>query len=92
MLYYKEMPPRVRAAVGGATLARATRPLCGHADRHDWRDELDLGRAVRNAALVGTALRGGMMQGGGEVQGGPSGTTTPACGARGGRPLFPAFA
>eukprot|EP00966_Prymnesium_polylepis_P025014 576690-Prymnesium_polylepis.1 len=32
------------------------------------------------------------MPGGGEVQAGPSGTTTPACGARGGRPLFPPFA
>ena len=36
--------------------------------------------------------RGGMMQGGGEVQAGPSGTATPACGARGGRPLFAPFA
>eukprot|EP00966_Prymnesium_polylepis_P254847 5888264-Prymnesium_polylepis.1 len=32
------------------------------------------------------------MQGGGEVQGGPSGTATPACGARGGRTRFPPFA
>eukprot|EP00966_Prymnesium_polylepis_P175965 4072921-Prymnesium_polylepis.1 len=32
------------------------------------------------------------MQGGREVQAGPSGTVTPACGARGGRPLFPPFA
>eukprot|EP00966_Prymnesium_polylepis_P108750 2517554-Prymnesium_polylepis.1 len=32
------------------------------------------------------------MQGGGEVQAGTSGNATPACGARGGRPLFPAFA
>eukprot|EP00966_Prymnesium_polylepis_P258832 5977856-Prymnesium_polylepis.1 len=32
------------------------------------------------------------MQGGGEVEAGPSGTVTPACGARGGRPLFPPFA
>eukprot|EP00966_Prymnesium_polylepis_P292795 6762411-Prymnesium_polylepis.1 len=32
------------------------------------------------------------MQGGGEMQAGPSGTATPACGARGGRPLFPPFA
>eukprot|EP00966_Prymnesium_polylepis_P193449 4484002-Prymnesium_polylepis.1 len=32
------------------------------------------------------------MQGGGEVQAGPSGTATPACGMRGGRPLFPPFA
>eukprot|EP00966_Prymnesium_polylepis_P305442 7058188-Prymnesium_polylepis.1 len=32
------------------------------------------------------------MQGGGEVQAGPSGTATPACAARGGRPLFAAFA
>eukprot|EP00966_Prymnesium_polylepis_P165426 3824360-Prymnesium_polylepis.1 len=31
------------------------------------------------------------MQGGGEVQAGPSGTATPACGARGGRPRVPAF-
>eukprot|EP00966_Prymnesium_polylepis_P029148 676330-Prymnesium_polylepis.1 len=45
MLYYEEMPPRVRAAFGGGALARAARPLCGHADRHDRRDELDLGRA-----------------------------------------------
>ena len=34
------------------------------------------------------AQRGGMLQGDGEVQAGPSGTATPACGARGGRPLF----
>eukprot|EP00966_Prymnesium_polylepis_P112503 2602583-Prymnesium_polylepis.1 len=27
--------------------------------------------------------RGGMMQGGGKVQAGPSGPATPACGARG---------
>eukprot|EP00966_Prymnesium_polylepis_P220886 5109002-Prymnesium_polylepis.1 len=32
------------------------------------------------------------MQGGGKVQAGPSGTTTPACGARGGRPTFAPFA
>ena len=32
--------------------------------------------------------RGGMMQGGEEVQAGPSGTALPVCGARGGRPLF----
>eukprot|EP00966_Prymnesium_polylepis_P291976 6743080-Prymnesium_polylepis.1 len=32
------------------------------------------------------------MQGGGEVQAGPSGTATPACGVCGGRPLFPPFA
>eukprot|EP00966_Prymnesium_polylepis_P137959 3187868-Prymnesium_polylepis.1 len=32
------------------------------------------------------------MQGGGEVQAGPSGIAIPACGARGGRPLFAAFA
>ena len=38
------------------------------------------------------AKRGGMMQGGWEVQAGPSGTTTPACGARGTRPLFAPFA
>ena len=36
--------------------------------------------------------RGGMMQDGGEVQAGPSGTATPACGARGTRPLFAPFA
>ena len=38
------------------------------------------------------AKRGGMMQGGWEVQAGPSGTATPACGARGTRPLFAPFA
>eukprot|EP00966_Prymnesium_polylepis_P107892 2498199-Prymnesium_polylepis.1 len=32
------------------------------------------------------------MHGDGEVQAGPSGTATPACGARMGRPRFPAFA
>eukprot|EP00966_Prymnesium_polylepis_P171770 3972530-Prymnesium_polylepis.1 len=32
------------------------------------------------------------MKGGGEVQAGPSGTATPARGARGGRPLFAPFA
>eukprot|EP00966_Prymnesium_polylepis_P073660 1709767-Prymnesium_polylepis.1 len=32
------------------------------------------------------------MQGGGEAQAGASGTATPACGARGGRLLFAAFA
>eukprot|EP00966_Prymnesium_polylepis_P311868 7206244-Prymnesium_polylepis.1 len=42
MLYYQEMPPRVRAAVGDAALARAPRPLCGHADQHN---QLDLGKA-----------------------------------------------
>eukprot|EP00966_Prymnesium_polylepis_P167875 3880832-Prymnesium_polylepis.1 len=31
------------------------------------------------------------MQGGGEVQAGPSGTAIPAYGARGGCPLFAAF-
>eukprot|EP00966_Prymnesium_polylepis_P221758 5129991-Prymnesium_polylepis.1 len=32
------------------------------------------------------------MQGDREVQAGPSGTATPACGVRGGRPLFPPVA
>jgi hypothetical protein len=36
--------------------------------------------------------RASMMQAGGEVQARPSETATPACGARGGRPLFAAFA
>ena len=36
--------------------------------------------------------RASMMQGDREVQAGPSGIATPACGARGGRPLFAAFA
>eukprot|EP00966_Prymnesium_polylepis_P139601 3225706-Prymnesium_polylepis.1 len=54
------MPPRVRSAVGGGALAREARLLCGHADRHGRRDELDLdwgGRAVRVAALVGEQTR-----------------------------------
>eukprot|EP00966_Prymnesium_polylepis_P274293 6336832-Prymnesium_polylepis.1 len=55
----QEMPPRVRAAVGGGALDREARLLCGHADRHDRRDELDLGRAgsARVAALVGEQTR-----------------------------------
>eukprot|EP00966_Prymnesium_polylepis_P285610 6597466-Prymnesium_polylepis.1 len=60
VLYYQEIPPRVHAAVGGGALAREARLLCGHADRHDQRDELDLrwgGRAVRDAALVGEQTR-----------------------------------
>ena len=36
--------------------------------------------------------RASMMQGDMEVQAGPSGIATPACGARGGRPLFAACA
>eukprot|EP00966_Prymnesium_polylepis_P164437 3801770-Prymnesium_polylepis.1 len=49
------MPPRVRAAVGGAALARAARLLCEPADRHDRRDELDLGRAGIAAAASATS-------------------------------------
>eukprot|EP00966_Prymnesium_polylepis_P234600 5426759-Prymnesium_polylepis.1 len=55
MVYYQEMPPRVCAAVGGGALAREARLLCGHADRHNRRDELDLGRA--GSAVCGA--RGG---------------------------------
>eukprot|EP00966_Prymnesium_polylepis_P249250 5762464-Prymnesium_polylepis.1 len=78
------MPPRVRAAIGGATLGRATRLPCGPADRHDRRDELDLGRAgSAGCGARGRGKRASMMQGGGEVQAGPSRTATPACGARG---------
>eukprot|EP00966_Prymnesium_polylepis_P088721 2053170-Prymnesium_polylepis.2 len=55
MLYYEEMPPRVRAAIGGGALARAARPMCGPTDRHDRRDELDLGRA----GSAGFGARGG---------------------------------
>eukprot|EP00966_Prymnesium_polylepis_P134660 3112156-Prymnesium_polylepis.1 len=85
MLYYQEMPPRV--SIGGVTLARAARLPCGPADRHDRRDGLNLGRAASaGCGARGTwgGKRGGMMQGGGVVQAGPSGTATPACGARGG--------
>eukprot|EP00966_Prymnesium_polylepis_P006272 143980-Prymnesium_polylepis.1 len=49
------MPLRVRAAVGGGALAREARLLCGHADRYDRRDELDLGRADS----AGCGARGG---------------------------------
>eukprot|EP00966_Prymnesium_polylepis_P283646 6553173-Prymnesium_polylepis.1 len=49
------------------------------------------GRAVRDAALV-VGKRASMMQGGGGVQAGPSGTAAPAYGARGGRPIFAADA
>ena len=69
VLYYEEVPPRVRAAVGGAALARAARLLFGPADRHDRRDGLNLGRAG-NAGFGarGGGKRASMMQGGGEVQ------------------------
>ena len=93
MLYYQEVSLRVRAAIGGATLARAARLPCGPAAS---------ARAARWAGLWqggqcgmrrswGTK-RASMMQGDMEVQAGPSGIATPACGARGGRPLFAAFA
>ena len=55
MVYYEEVPPRVRAAVGGAALARAARLLFGPADRHDRRDGLNLG----TAGNAGSALVGG---------------------------------
>eukprot|EP00966_Prymnesium_polylepis_P230416 5331673-Prymnesium_polylepis.1 len=46
---------------------------------------------MRDSALVG-GKSASMLQGGREVQAGPSETATPACGARGGRPLFAPFA
>ena len=46
MLYYQEVSLRVRAAIGGATLARAARLPCGPAAcRHERRGWLDIGRA-----------------------------------------------
>eukprot|EP00966_Prymnesium_polylepis_P297681 6878162-Prymnesium_polylepis.1 len=45
LLYYQEVSTRVRAAVGGGTVAREARLNCGHAERHERRDGLDLGRA-----------------------------------------------
>ena len=55
IVYYQEMPPRVRAAVGGDAGAREARLDCGHAERHDRRNGLDFGRA--GSALCGD--RGG---------------------------------
>eukprot|EP00966_Prymnesium_polylepis_P179359 4152397-Prymnesium_polylepis.1 len=48
-------------------------------------------RAMRDAALVG-AKRASMVKSGGEVQARLSGTATPACDARGGRPTIAPFA
>eukprot|EP00966_Prymnesium_polylepis_P205208 4755055-Prymnesium_polylepis.1 len=48
------------------------------------------GRAMRDAALVRASMRWCIVVG--DVQAGPSGTATPACGARGGRPTFAPFA
>ena len=93
MVYYQEMPPRVRAAVGGAALAREARLCCWPAERHDRRDGQDFGKGGQSGIQRSwRARRASMMQGGWEVQAGPSGTTTPACGARGTRPLFAPFA
>ena len=93
IVYYQEIPPRVRAAVGSGAGAREARLGCGHAERHDRRNGLDFGKG-RQCAMRRSwgTKRGGMMQGGWEVQAGPSGTATPACGARGTRPLFAPFA
>jgi len=52
-----------------------------------------MGRTFGRAGSAGFSARGGrMMQGVREVHAGPSGTATPACGARGGRPLLAPFA
>ena len=55
MVYYQEMPPRVRAAVGGGAGAREGRLQCGGLIDADRRDRLDFGRA--GSALCG--YRGG---------------------------------
>ena len=56
MLYYQEVSLRVRAAIGGATLARAARLPCGPAAcRHKRRGGLDFGRA----GSAGCGVRGG---------------------------------
>eukprot|EP00966_Prymnesium_polylepis_P227264 5258824-Prymnesium_polylepis.1 len=56
MVYDQKVPPRVRAADGGTTLARVARFHCDRADRHERRDRLDLGRA----GSAGCGARGGL--------------------------------
>ena len=55
------------------------------------RSQLGEGSAC-GMRLPWTVWRGGMMQGGWGAHGLPRGTSAPSSGARGGRPLFAAFA